>query len=195
MRTGLTARPFPTGRTPGDGSAKTRSQWDLLLCSAFCLSWSSSDRISKDMIMYPWISPRKTRAYRQNTGLEPTTWDVTSSQESGSARGHHWSSRSLQRQSNSSSERYMARWWHISAAGSMRFWCGSSRLSTRFRLCFLRFWSWWFLEITCLHFWSRLVSPHGVTRHVRCAVWSNSSVRRNTFTRRRCSVQNRSASS
>lgn len=40
-----------TGRTPGDGSAKTRSQWDLLLCSVFCLSWSSSDRISKDMIM------------------------------------------------------------------------------------------------------------------------------------------------
>lgn len=37
----------------GDGSAKIRSQWDLLLCSAFCLSWSSSDRISKDMIMYP----------------------------------------------------------------------------------------------------------------------------------------------
>ena len=36
-----------------DGSAKIRSQWDLLLCSAFCLSWSSSDRISKDMIMYP----------------------------------------------------------------------------------------------------------------------------------------------
>ena len=68
---------------------KTRSQWDLLLCSAFCFVMVI---IGPHIKGYDYVSmniAEKTRAYRQNTGLEPTTWDVTSSQESGSARGHH----------------------------------------------------------------------------------------------------------
>ena len=41
---------------------------------------------------YDYVSmniAEKNQDVSSKSGLEPTTWDVTSSQESGSARGHH----------------------------------------------------------------------------------------------------------